>query len=95
MIRNKNSENDVNAYRKRKEIEEHIRLLELLLPFKEYIDARNEYGALKERRERVHERCKQLEQRNKPALELKEYVIQSDSLQRLHSKIAQSDDGRA
>ena len=77
MTRNKNSENEVNAYRKRKSIEDEIRLLELLLPFKEYIDARNEYAALKERRERVHERCKQLEQRNRPALELKACVIQS------------------
>lgn len=67
--RNKTSEREVQAYRARKEIEDQIKLLELLLPFKEYLDARIRYNALKLRREQLHAKCKALEQRNRPALE--------------------------
>ncbi|KAI5121182.1 hypothetical protein M0805_005983 [Coniferiporia weirii] len=78
--RNATLEKEVQAYQQRREIEQKIELLELILPFKEYIDARAEYDRLKRSREELHERVTALKQRNQPVLDFKE------TLEKQHKK---------
>lgn len=70
--RNAVLEKDVQAYLERKEIEQQIDFLDLLLPFKEYLLSREEYDRLKTLRETLHERALRLQRRNEPVRTLKE-----------------------
>lgn len=70
--RNAALERDVQAYLERKDIERQISLLELILPFKEYLESREEYNRLKEEREKMHQKVLALQERNKPVREFKE-----------------------
>lgn len=70
--RNAALEKDVQAYMERKEIEQQIDLLELLLPFKEYLDSRKEYERLRTLRETLHEKALRLQRRNEPVRIVKE-----------------------
>lgn len=72
--RNASLEKEVAAYKNRRKIEREIELLEVILPCKEYLDARDEYNALKTRREDLHQKVLKLKERDKPVLEFKECV---------------------
>ena len=69
--RNANLEKDVNAYMQRREIERRVELLELVLPVKEYMQAKAEYDRAKEERKKAHERVQELEAQNKPVVDFR------------------------
>ena len=71
--RNANLEKEVTAYKNRRKIEREIELLEVILPCKEYLDARNEYDVLKTRRQEVHAKAQALKDRSKPVMDFKEF----------------------
>ena len=69
--RNANLEKDVNAYMQRREIERRVELLEVVLPVKEYLQAKAEYDKAKEERKKVHEKVQELEAQNKPVVDFR------------------------
>ncbi|TFY82531.1 hypothetical protein EWM64_g1483 [Hericium alpestre] len=69
--RNAILERDVARYNERKEIERQIGLLELILPFMEYIEARNRYMDAKKLQRDLHQRVQALKKKNAPAHALK------------------------
>ncbi|KAL5529915.1 SMC5 [Sanghuangporus sanghuang] len=75
--RNASLEKEVAAYKNRRKIEREIELLEVILPCKEYLDAREEYNALKIRREELHQKALELKERSKPVLDFKEQLSES------------------
>ncbi|EJD01702.1 P-loop containing nucleoside triphosphate hydrolase protein [Fomitiporia mediterranea MF3/22] len=69
--RNATLEREVSAYKNRRRIEREIELLELILPFKEYLNARNDYDTLKKRRAELHEKALNLKKRSQPVHDYK------------------------
>ncbi|VDC05841.1 unnamed protein product [Peniophora sp. CBMAI 1063] len=69
--RNATLERDVQRFKERKEIEEAIALLELIIPFMEYMEARQRYTNAKAEQRRLHLEVVQIKERNKPMLDLK------------------------
>ena len=69
--RDANLEKDVNAYKQQREIERRVELLEVVLPVKEYLQAKAEYGKAKEERKKAHERVQGLEAQNKPVVDFR------------------------
>jgi hypothetical protein len=47
-------------------------MLELVIPFKEYLISREDYHRIKEHRQSLFAKVKKLDERNKPADQLKE-----------------------
>ncbi|KZT70296.1 P-loop containing nucleoside triphosphate hydrolase protein [Daedalea quercina L-15889] len=72
--RNANLERDVRKHEERRQIEHDIELLELILPFKEYTEAKAVYMEAKESSKKVHERYQKLQARNAPILEQKKAI---------------------
>ncbi|RPD67470.1 P-loop containing nucleoside triphosphate hydrolase protein [Lentinus tigrinus ALCF2SS1-7] len=64
--RNANLERDVRRYEERRALEKKIQLLELIVPFKEYYEARDVYRQLKPQRTEAVRNVRRLEARNKP-----------------------------
>ncbi|GJE87507.1 structural maintenance of chromosomes protein [Phanerochaete sordida] len=75
--RNANLERDVKKYEERQRIESEIHFLELLLPFKEYIAAKDLYDIARARQRKLHERVKKLKAKNEPILS-KQRKLQED-----------------
>ncbi|CCM05532.1 uncharacterized protein FIBRA_07758 [Fibroporia radiculosa] len=69
--RNATLEREVKKYEERRQIERDIELLELFLPFREYIEAKEVYTAAKEAQKKLLDRVKQLQARNAPIEERK------------------------
>ncbi|OBZ70474.1 Structural maintenance of chromosomes protein 5 [Grifola frondosa] len=69
--RNANLERDVKRYEERRAIERKIDLLELILPFREYMEAKERYETAKAEQRRLHEHVKALQKKNTPTLDLK------------------------
>ncbi|KAH9927340.1 P-loop containing nucleoside triphosphate hydrolase protein [Fomitopsis serialis] len=67
--RNANLERDVRRYEERQQIERDIELLELILPFKEYTEAKALYQETKEGNRKALERFQKLQARNAPILD--------------------------
>ncbi|KAF8187572.1 P-loop containing nucleoside triphosphate hydrolase protein [Mycena galopus ATCC 62051] len=65
--RNKNLERDVQRYRKRKQIEQAISLLRVLIPVQHFREARDTYLTLKARQKASHAKVTRLMNKNKPA----------------------------
>ncbi|KAH9942592.1 P-loop containing nucleoside triphosphate hydrolase protein [Amylocystis lapponica] len=70
--RNEGLERDVQRVHERRQIERKIELLELILPFKEYMEAKVAYAAAKAKQRRLHEHVKALKAKNAPVLEFKQ-----------------------
>ncbi|KAI0030174.1 P-loop containing nucleoside triphosphate hydrolase protein [Vararia minispora EC-137] len=64
--RNANLERDVQRFKERKEIERQIALLELIVPFMEYTEARERYTKAKEEQRRLHKEVQDLRKRHEP-----------------------------
>lgn len=45
-----------------------------MLPVKEYTVAKEKYGSFKEKRKKAHDKVQELDARNKPVTEFREYV---------------------
>ncbi|KZT02149.1 P-loop containing nucleoside triphosphate hydrolase protein [Laetiporus sulphureus 93-53] len=96
--RNANLEREVKRFEERRQIErdpwagltvKQIELLELILPFREYVEAKERYGTLKEKQRTLHERVMTLQRRNAPILTCKgtlEREIENCSKQREQKK---------
>ncbi|KAI0920810.1 hypothetical protein AcW1_005022 [Taiwanofungus camphoratus] len=69
--RNANLERDVRRYEERRQIERAIDLLELILPFKKYMEAKEEYFDAKATQRKLHDKVKVLKEKNAPILEVK------------------------
>ncbi|KAL6307041.1 P-loop containing nucleoside triphosphate hydrolase protein [Sparassis latifolia] len=69
--RNANLERDVRRYEERRRIEREIDLLELILPFKQYMEAKDLYHLTKAAQRRLHDKVKALQAKNAPMLKLK------------------------
>ena len=61
----------MNAYKQRREIERRVELLEVVLPVKEYLQAKAEYDKAKEKRKKAHERVQELEAQNKSVIDFR------------------------
>ncbi|KIP10370.1 hypothetical protein PHLGIDRAFT_101267 [Phlebiopsis gigantea 11061_1 CR5-6] len=70
--RNANLERDVKKYEERQKIEREIEFLELLLPFKEYSEAKDKYEGAKARQRKAHEKLKTIQAKNAPIIEFKD-----------------------
>ncbi|KZT06482.1 P-loop containing nucleoside triphosphate hydrolase protein [Laetiporus sulphureus 93-53] len=87
--RNANLEREVKRFEERRQIERDIELLELILPFREYVEAKERYGTLKEQQRKLHEHVMTLQKRNAPILTHKgtlEREIEKCSKQRERKK---------
>lgn len=69
--RNRQLENEVDRFNERKKIEDEIAILELLLPFALYMEARARYTEAKNLKRDLHAKAQALERRNGPMLRLK------------------------
>lgn len=69
--RNANLERDVKKYEERQRIEREIEFLDLMLPFKEYNEAKDLYWKVKEEQRKLHNKVKKLKQKNEPILTMK------------------------
>ncbi|OSX59547.1 hypothetical protein POSPLADRAFT_1048859 [Postia placenta MAD-698-R-SB12] len=69
--RNANLERDVRRYEERRELEKQIELLELVFPFRQYIEAKDRYSETKTRQRNLHERVLRLQAKNAPINERK------------------------
>ncbi|KAI0309852.1 P-loop containing nucleoside triphosphate hydrolase protein [Amylostereum chailletii] len=69
--RNAMLERDVQRFKERKEIERQIELLELMIPFMEYIEARARYSETKAKQRELYQRVQVLKQKNAPTLDFK------------------------
>ncbi|KAA1477744.1 P-loop containing nucleoside triphosphate hydrolase protein [Dentipellis sp. KUC8613] len=79
--RNAILERDVARYNERKEIERKIALLELMLPFMEYVEARKRYGETKVVQRKLLGKVQALKKKNDPARDLqKKFENQSKAL---------------
>ncbi|KAH9833821.1 uncharacterized protein C8Q71DRAFT_772688 [Rhodofomes roseus] len=72
--RNANLEREVRRYEERRQIERDIELLELILPFKEYTEAKALYQEAKESSKKALERFQKLQARNAPILDRKKEI---------------------
>ena len=68
-------ERDVQRFKERKEIEDQIALLELIIPFMEYMEARQRYQTAKAEQRRLHDEVKKLQDKNKPILDFKKCAL--------------------
>ncbi|CAL1699972.1 unnamed protein product [Somion occarium] len=85
--RNANLERDVKRYEERRAIEKEIELLELMLPFVEYTEAKRKYDQLKAAQTEMHEKVKKLNESNAPYINLtKKMDKQLKDLQDLREK---------
>ena len=48
----------------------------MLLPFKDYLETKEIYDETKAERDRLHNEVVALQEKNKPAIQLKQYVLQ-------------------
>ncbi|KAJ3553657.1 hypothetical protein NM688_g3492 [Phlebia brevispora] len=69
--RNANLEREVRAYEERRKMELEIEFLELLLPFRQYNDAKDKYMRLKDHKNELGVRVKKLQKKNAPITKLK------------------------
>ncbi|TDL30065.1 P-loop containing nucleoside triphosphate hydrolase protein [Rickenella mellea] len=69
--RNSILERDVQQYKQRREIERKVELLELLLPFKEYLESKVLYEERKRKRQDLHAKTIALAEKNKPVHDFK------------------------
>lgn len=72
--RNAMLERDVQRYNERKEIERKIAVLELVLPFVEYVEARARYVEAKAKQRDLHKIVRELRDKNAPAHNLKKHL---------------------
>ncbi|RDX55312.1 P-loop containing nucleoside triphosphate hydrolase protein [Lentinus brumalis] len=68
--RNANLERDVRRYEERAALEKRIKLLELIVPFKEYYEARDVYRDLKPKKAEAVKNWKLLKRRNQPFVDM-------------------------
>lgn len=78
--RNALLERDVERFKLRKQIEKDIKLLELTIPFVEYLAAREQYKLAKEDQRAKHQRVQRLEALNKPAHDFKDEMIKQQKI---------------
>ncbi|KAI9434892.1 P-loop containing nucleoside triphosphate hydrolase protein [Lactarius indigo] len=64
--RNAMLERDVQRFNERREIERQIALVELILPFMEYMEAKRYYTDVKAKQRSLHKRVQTLQQKNQP-----------------------------
>ncbi|KAI0784897.1 P-loop containing nucleoside triphosphate hydrolase protein [Abortiporus biennis] len=64
--RNENLERDVKKYEERKQLEADLALVELLLPFREYLDAREHWDAAKKAAKELQDKVNKLKDKNLP-----------------------------
>ncbi|KAI0677714.1 P-loop containing nucleoside triphosphate hydrolase protein [Trametes maxima] len=79
--RNANLERDVRRYEERRAIEQQIELLELIVPVKQYYEAREKYREIKPRQREAVKKFKRLEALHKPYLDL-QTALEQDLKQR-------------
>ncbi|KDQ64067.1 hypothetical protein JAAARDRAFT_116577 [Jaapia argillacea MUCL 33604] len=65
--RNANLEREVERFKERQKLQHRLELLSLILPFMEYVEAKELYTATKEVQRKCHEKVRRLKERNKPA----------------------------
>ncbi|OCH94491.1 hypothetical protein OBBRIDRAFT_122871 [Obba rivulosa] len=82
--KNANLERDVKRYEERRAIEQKIALLEMILPFKEYAEAKERYDKAKLIQRDLHKKVKKLQDKNAPLMErkksLERQMTQKDEL---------------
>ena len=71
--RNENLEREVQRFKERRQIEQQIELYLLILPFKEYMEAKEVYAAAKTKHRLLLENVKTLKAANAPVLDFKKY----------------------
>ncbi|KAH9983439.1 hypothetical protein BJV74DRAFT_797421 [Russula compacta] len=69
--RNAVLERDVQRFNERKEFERQIALVELILPFMEYMEAKRRYTDAKTKQRALHKRVQTLQQKNQPMHDFK------------------------
>ncbi|KAI0044470.1 P-loop containing nucleoside triphosphate hydrolase protein [Auriscalpium vulgare] len=69
--RNAMLERDVQRFKERQELQKQIGLIELILPFIEYVEARKLYSEAKEKQRTLHRKVQMLQQKNAPMHEFK------------------------
>ncbi|KAI9442797.1 P-loop containing nucleoside triphosphate hydrolase protein [Lactarius psammicola] len=72
--RNAMLEREVQRFNERKEFERQIALVELILPFMEYMEAKRHYTDVKARQRSLHKRVQTLQQKNKPIHDFKKQL---------------------
>ncbi|KAN0134136.1 hypothetical protein V8E53_004519 [Lactarius tabidus] len=82
--RNALLEKDVQRFNERKDLEQEIALVDLILPFMEYMEAKRHYTDVKARQRSLHLRVKTLQHKNQPIHDFKKRL--DASLKRLDKK---------
>lgn len=82
--RNAVLEKDVQRFNERKELEREIALVDLVLPFMEYMEAKRHYTDVKARQRSLHLRVKTLQHKNQPIHDFKKRL--DATLKRLDEK---------
>ncbi|KAI0264300.1 P-loop containing nucleoside triphosphate hydrolase protein [Russula aff. rugulosa BPL654] len=72
--RNAMLERDVQRFNERKELERQIALLELILPFMEYMEAKRSYTEAKAKQRALHKCVQTLQQKNQPMHDFKKHL---------------------
>ncbi|PCH40750.1 nucleoside triphosphate hydrolase protein [Wolfiporia cocos MD-104 SS10] len=72
--RNAALEREVKRFEERRQLEREVQLYELILPFREYVEAKNNYTVAKATQREALARVKKLQERNKPISERKEAI---------------------
>ncbi|KAI0264050.1 hypothetical protein BGY98DRAFT_1192298 [Russula aff. rugulosa BPL654] len=72
--RNAMLERDVQRFNERKELERQIALLELILPFMEYTEAKRSYTEAKAKQRALHKCVQTLQQKNQPMHDFKKHL---------------------
>lgn len=72
--RNAMLERDVQRFNERKEFERQIALLELILPFMEYMEAKRSYTEAKAKQRALHKCVQTLQQKNQPMHDFKKHL---------------------
>ncbi|KAI0371444.1 P-loop containing nucleoside triphosphate hydrolase protein [Pilatotrama ljubarskyi] len=79
--RNANLERDVRRYEERRALEKQIQLLEIIVPIKEYYDARERYRIVKPQQREAMKHLRTLQKRHKPYLDM-EKALEQDMKER-------------
>ncbi|KAF8266427.1 P-loop containing nucleoside triphosphate hydrolase protein [Lactarius quietus] len=72
--RNAVLERDVQRFNERKDLERQIALVDLILPFMEYMEAKRNYTDVKAKQRSLHQRVKTLQQKNQPIHDFKKQL---------------------